>query len=312
MPNPLGTRSPVVGAFGNSYWARRLADCLEDSAVQVRCFYIGQERSLKSRPVRRWLSDKDLWSCDVLHVLGWPTLWNLWVAAQLRGVPAIYHWLGSDVSSFRTSPRWSRVAGPMLNALVTRHLADSPSLVKELRTVGIYAQVATVGTQSFDDIAVLPLPERPCALAMLRPDKFEFYGGNEVLAMARAAPDVDWLVVAHDGTGLPQLPNVTYLGQIDDMEAVYQRTTVLVRLTAHDGIAQMVLEAMARGRHVVWSYPLPHCRFARTADAALREVRAAIACDRPNTEAAAYVRRQFDPRRQSERLCKLYRALTGH
>jgi len=312
----MGTRPngrwPVVGAFGNSFWVRRLADGLESSPARVRCLYVDQELALKDWPLKRWLAEREPWACDVLHVLGWPNLWNLWVAACLRAVPVVFHWLGSDVSSFLLSPRWSRVAGPALNALIAVHLADSPALVEELRTVGIYARHETVGVRSLDGIGVPPLPPTPRVLTMLRPDRFAFYGGEEVLKMARAAPDVHWLVVAHDGTGLPQLPNVTYLGQIEDMEAVYRRTTVLVRLTAHDGMAKMVLEALARGRHVVRSNPMPHCRLARTAEEALPQVRAAIACDRPNTEGAAYVRREFDPRRQSERLCKLYRALAGY
>lgn len=311
MPTRPNGRWPAVGAFGNSFWARRLADGLESSPARVRCLYVDQELALKDWPLKRWLAEREPWDCDVLHVLGWPTLWNLWIAARLRAVPVVFHWLGSDASSFLLSPRWSRVAGPALNALIAVHLADSPALVSELRTVGIYARAFTVGTVPFDGVEIAPLAEKPCALAMLRPDKFEFYGGNKVLTMARAAPDINWLIVAHDGTGLPHLPNVEYLGNVEEMEPVYRRATVLVRLTAHDGIAQMAVEALARGRHVVWSYPMAHCRLARTAEAALREIRAAIACGRLNTEGAAYVRSAFNTREQAARLCRLYRALTG-
>jgi len=272
----------TVGAFGNTFWAARLAVSLAGFPVEVRRLYVDREQELRHWSLARWWSESAPWTCDVLHVLGWRNLWNLWVAARLRGMPVVFHWLGSDVSSFLRSPRWSRVVGPALNALIAVHLADSPALVGELRSVGIYAKAFTVGTSSFHNIQIMPLPDRPCALAMLRPNKFEFYGGKKVLEMAAAAPDINWLIVAHDGTGLPRLPNVEYLGNVEEMEPVYRRATVLVRLTAHDGIGQMVLEALARGRHVVWSHPMPHCRLARTADAALREVRAAIALDSPN------------------------------
>lgn len=306
MAEPQYSRHLKVGVFGNSFWAGRLADSLAGCPLDVQCLYTDQDRTLKGRSVRHWLAESALWSFDVLHVLGWPRLWNLWVAARLKRTSTILHWLGSDVSSFRTSPRWSRVAGPALNLLVTRHLAQSPWLAEELREVGVHAQVATHPNESLDNVMVPPLPASPRVLAMLRPNKFEFYGGAEVLKMARAAPDIRWLIVVHDGTGLPYLPNVEYLGHVEDMDDVYRRTTVLVRLTRHDGMSNTVLESLARGRHVIWSYPMPCCRRASTAAEALPLVREAIASGALNLEGAAYVRKEFDDRKLAQRLTTLY------
>ena len=300
---------PTVGAFGNTYWAGRLAESLAGTPVRVRRLYVDREGELKGRSFRQWLADPDPWRCDVLHVLGWPTLWNLWLAARWRRVPVVYHWLGTDVSSFRASPRRSRVAGPALGRLIAVHLADSPTLVAELARLGIRARHETVGLRSFEGLTIPPMPAKPCALAMLRPDKFDFYGGREVLEMARLAPEIHWLIVAHDGTGQPKMSNVEYLGDLDSLDDVYERVGVLVRLTKHDGISQMVLEALARGRHVVWSYPMPHCRRAATAEDALTETRAALADGRPNAEGAAYVRSTFDPEAQRRRLVTMYREL---
>jgi hypothetical protein len=143
MAEAQDSRRLKVGRFGNSFWAKRLAESLPDPPLDIQCLYRDQDTTLRERSVRQWLAESALWSCDVLHVLGWPRLWNLWIAARLKRVPTILHWLGSDVSSFRASPRWCRVAGPALNQLVTRHLAQAPWLAKELRAMGIHAQVAT-------------------------------------------------------------------------------------------------------------------------------------------------------------------------
>jgi len=189
------------------------------------------------------------------------------------------------------------------------HLAEASNLKRELHSVGIYARTQPQGMRSFEGVEIPPLPEKPSVLTMLPAQRFEFYGGNEVLEMAAAAPDIRWLIVANDGKGLPNMPNVEYLGTLRDMDSVFRRTTVLVRLTKHDGLSKIVLEALAKGRYVVWSHPMPHCRLARTADAALREVRAAIALDSPNLQGAAYVRKEFDVRSHAQRLCTIYERL---
>ncbi len=311
--NASDGRTFTVGLFGNSYWSKRLALTLEQNGIRARCLYFNQEQNLKTWSFRRWLSVSAPWSCNVLHVQGWPTLWNCWVAARTKRVPVILHWIGSDVSSFLASPRWSRVAGPCLNALVSVHLAVSEALIRELRSVGIYARYQLNAATSFEGVGLPPLPATPRALAMLRPDRFEFYGGTKVIEMAAAAPDIHWLVLANDGKNLPKLPNMEYLGYVNEteMDVVYQRTTVLVRLPQHDGMPNMILEALARGRHVVWTHKMPYCRLAKTTESALREVRAAIASQSLNLEGAAYVRREFDAANHVKRLCKIYAALTG-
>ena len=50
--------------------------------------------------------------------------------------------------------------------------------------------------------------------------------------------------------------------QIDydtDMMEIYKQTSLLIRLTKHDGFSSMVLEALSLGRNVIWTYKIPHC-----------------------------------------------------
>ena len=55
--------------------------------------------------------------------------------------------------------------------------------------------------------------------------------------------------------GLP--PNVRTLGWVEDMDSVFRRATVLIRPVMHDGLANMVIEALAYGRYVLWIYEMP-------------------------------------------------------
>ena len=43
-----------------------------------------------------------------------------------------------------------------------------------------------------------------------------------------------------------------------DMIPFYNRTSVLLRLTEHDGLSNMVMESLAMNRHVVWTYVFPY------------------------------------------------------
>jgi hypothetical protein len=57
-----------IGVFGNSFWARRLADSLAGWPCEVECLYTDQDTTLKQRSTRQWLTESALWSFDVLHV----------------------------------------------------------------------------------------------------------------------------------------------------------------------------------------------------------------------------------------------------
>ena len=43
------------------------------------------------------------------------------------------------------------------------------------------------------------------------------------------------------------------------MMEIYKQTSLLIRLTKHDGFSSMVLEALSLGRNVIWTYKIPHC-----------------------------------------------------
>ena len=78
--------------------------------------------------------------------------------------------------------------------------------------------------------------------------------------------------------------------------------TVLFRFVAHDSLSAMVLEALARGRYVLYIHPFPHTvRIKEREDAgvALGQIRKATS---PNVAAADYVRESFSRREEIRRL----------
>lgn len=180
---------------------------------------------------------------------------RIMAACRFFNRPIIKHWLGSDVM---------RANHPLVQAQNATgqiiHWANAPWLAAELAQAGISAEtVSNLGTEG----SVLPMPPGPLTVLTFLPN-FEFYGGADVFALARALPDIRFLVVANDGRGYPHEPNVEYLGYRGDMREVYERCHVLLRMAEHDGLSRMVCEALAYGRHVVWNYPVVGARLATT------------------------------------------------
>ena len=81
---------------------------------------------------------------------------------------------------------------------------------------------------------------------------------------------------------------------------VMSQTTLYVRPTSHDGLAYLVLEALAYGRYVLWTYPFPGAEAVDTVDVAearLDELYRQHVEGRlsPNHEGREAVLEMFDP-----------------
>ena len=62
--------------------------------------------------------------------------------------------------------------------------------------------------------------------------------------------------------GHGEAANLTYLGRQKDMDAVYRRVSVFIRIPERDSLSAMVLEMLARQRWVIYNKRMPHVDFA--------------------------------------------------
>ena len=164
------------------------------------------------------------------------------------GVPTLIVWIGTDVL---------RMCAEGIPEMVERawHWCVAPWLRDELAEVGIEAQ-SCARTPPRVPERVPPLSSEFTVLAYSLDDRGDLYGVDFVLELARRRPDVRFLLLgATPIDGLPE--NVTALGWVSDADAVMAETTLYVRPTSHDGLSNLVLEALANGRYVLWTYPFP-------------------------------------------------------
>lgn len=164
----------------------------------------------------------------------------------------IIHWIGTDVYNYLRAPRRLRVYDHAM------HLACSPLLRQELASVGIRAQFIPIVPQQLP-MELQSVPPRHAALAYIPQGKETFYHAELVTALAARHPDIPFYIVANKGFGTPAADNVIFCGTLDagQMEEMYRKISVLVRLPEHDGLSLMLMEALAKGKQVVYRYEHP-------------------------------------------------------
>jgi len=215
----------------------------------------------------------DLRRCDLAYTWGGRVSLGkfLGAAKYLGKQKLVMLWSGSDVLFGQ-----EETAAGKLNPWIAQkiHWAVSPWIAEEVRALGLrceYVQASFVEPVK----EIVPLPEKFSVLAYV-PDaeKAKLYGWDQIVEVANALPSVDFHVVGlREGERLEAPPNVTLHGWARDMRPHLEKTTVLWRPVEHDGLSFMVLEALAQGRHVIYSYPFQGCAQAKTAVKAQHHLR---------------------------------------
>lgn len=236
-----------------------------------------------------------------------------YIVPKLLGKKVIVHWLGSDVLSATSNNNNAscRILQRRAYKMADLHLVVSPTLMDELKTICIEATVIPLVPDVPPLKKDVPWPSAHKVYVYLPEAKQEFYGADAVFRLAQEMPDTDFLITGHSGTGAPQLPNLKYLSWVEDIEAVWREVKVYLRLTKHDGLPQALVEALSRGKYVVWSYELPHCLRARSFEEAREALNIALAKDHPNVAGMSYALSEFDPSRIAQNLRQRYLQLVS-
>jgi hypothetical protein len=151
------------------------------------------------------------------------------------------------------------------------HWAVSPWLAEEVRSLGInceYVQVSFV-----HPVGLTPLPDKFSVLVYVPSlKKAELYGLDLILNVARKLRTIEFKLVGLEEKIVPDAPpNLRVFGQVQ-LDDFYRESSVLWRPVRHDGLSFMVLEALAHGRHVLYSYPFPGCTQISDPESACREI----------------------------------------
>jgi glycosyltransferase involved in cell wall biosynthesis len=255
------TRTAVVVGFSNP--ARYLARLMNTYSTRWRFAAFPPTRLGMMHALFR------LRNADALISFGGPgPNAALTLAAHHRRVPLVVIWAGTDVLVAASNPSKLEVTKRETSA----DLAVSPWLAEELQAVGVPAVYQPLISAEPEPI-IAPFPKRFTVLNYLPTPRRAFYGEELVYAIAREMTDTRFVVVGPGPRNDRAPENVQFLGQVTDINPVLDVSHVLLRLPQHDGQSMMVLEAMARGRHVVWNYDIPGVHVTQTPEDALAFLR---------------------------------------
>ncbi len=242
---------------------------------------------------------------DVVHAV-FPVYYIKWAPAlKAARKKVIFHWIGSDWYGLSRRPL-SRVMLRLFRAGVDLHIADAPWLVDDLAAAGLEAHlVPTISEKMGGELE--PMPSRFSVMAYLPNRRRDFYGWPVIRLIAERLPSLE--VVAVGGgpeAGAPA--NVRFTGLVDGeaMGRLYREVSALVRPTSHDGLSQMVLEALLRGRQVVWSRAFPFCIRAATPEEFAAAVAGLASSCPQNVEGSRYVAERYSAQAAADALAAAY------
>lgn len=177
---------------------------------------------------------------------------------RVRRRPVVIHWVGTDVQIALAEHRRRNASTRIAERAI--HWCDAPWLASELRLAGIRADLVPLPIP-LPAGEPPPLPARFTVLLYYPVDAFdrEVFDWETMRRLPTAFPATRFLLIPSPPETLPGPlpPNLEARGWVDDMDGLYREITVLVRLTTHDGQSFMAAEALARGRYVIWTYPMP-------------------------------------------------------
>jgi hypothetical protein len=208
---------------------------------------------------RRWVWVWELLCADACYFIGgrWKHDKFLDLALLMRK-KIVMHWVGTDVKDASAAYSQSEVSHDLI--VRCQHWAEVSWTADELCAVGIPAEVVPL-TSALTVSEAFELPSEFTILAYLPAGRALFYGAQHILQLARELPSVQVLCVGSAESPFhfasePLPPNLLLFGRPESLRSVYFQSTLLVRMTEHDGLSFMVLEALAHERYVIWSYAL--------------------------------------------------------
>lgn len=191
--------------------------------------------------------------------------------ARLAGVKnVVMLWSGSDI--FYAREQYS--AGQM-DGWVARqtHWAVSPWIAEEAQALGLDCEFVQASFVTPEPRLTPPPADFSVLCYVPNVEKAELYGWDQIVRVAADLPQIHFRIVGFGSArNLSATPNVKFTGWVADLTPHLRESSVLWRPVRHDGLSFMVLEALAQGRHVIYSYPLDGCAFATDPIAAKKQI----------------------------------------
>jgi len=239
---------------------------------------------------------------------------NMFNSIFLKKNLYVIHWIGSDILNFIKIKKSlsikmmvKKIATNFLNKRIV-HWAGAPWLVDELNQLGINSIYIPLPFElSFSKLA--PLPRKINILSYIPDGKEDFYGFDKLVKIASLNQDIQFKIIANSNkTNLKNIQSCGWISKDKVME-LYDRSTCFLRMAKHDGLSLSVLEALSRGRYVIWNYKFPYTFFSDNIDKTNILLQSIKKIFIPNLEGNLYIKREFNAGRLVENFLENFKKL---
>lgn len=270
----------------NNYLVKDLNSKTETSKSVI--YYVYGKGPSPHRNLKLWLSRKNLL---IVHWIGTDVLNAINSNTHIKLHEKIYQTLWNFLLTYKYEN----------NTLV--HLAGAPWLVDELATVGIkakYLPITSINTRNLEQFT--NSAEKDIDIISYVPfNRFSFYGGDEIIKLAEELPAYKFFLLHPDldeinptiNQNYPENVIVSQKVKFEDMQNLYSRSKVFLRLTEHDGLSLSVLEALFYKLQVFWTYPFPHTHHVKDYETLKMDIKKNVENWVPNEHGHEYIMNNF-------------------
>lgn len=310
--------------IGQPFWSRQLAIALNrvrPVRIQWRSFGVSS-----TNPLQAFLGLLQGNRADIVLRVGFRPgsatkngrafdfIWKIALSAR-PGPLKVFYWIGTDVWDTVRDFRANRLTKAFEVIESTFHLAGAPWLAQELKEVGIDAETALFPPMTPETVTgfeQINLPKAFEALSYVPDDRADFYGGADLVHLARAFPAVKFNILGGNGTWIDTPPqNLVFHGWQKDILPFFARSSVVLRLTKHDSFGGTATEGLFTARHLISSTPIPTAVHIEYGNTQKLEQEFALLCRKhetgklkPNLEGQKYAREQLRPEKLAEVISK--------
>ena len=212
---------------------------------------------------RLFPSLNDIWEMDIIHficAIGCRKYLYIFIIRYLLRKKIFVHFVGSDIIRLNRVNIFDRLN--WIGALKTAHrvFVGAPWHVQELRKFLSVESFILFFNDYEKRKKTLALPDEFTVLTYLPEGKPEFYGESLIRDLIEKYPETKFIILGSDKYSHYSNVIIKTIDYTIDMDEIYSQSSLLIRLTKHDGFSSMVLEALSYGRNVIWTYDIPNVK----------------------------------------------------
>jgi len=179
---------------------------------------------------------------------------NIFDFALALNKKVIMHWVGTDVLDAARLIKLQEFKPSYFHNI--RHFCEVEWIRDELEQIGITASVVPFASFDGKISETIDFPDTFSIFTYVSKGREKFYGIDKIIQLAKDFPDIKIKIAGISDYAEKFPTNVILLGWTEDMASQYSASVLYLRLPEHDGLAFSVLEGLANGRYIGYSYPL--------------------------------------------------------